>query len=77
MEEIEKRSICKNPWCKATFIYKCEEAPIHCYKCQSFDSELSDGVSWIDRQYEGDRHDGLPHPISINVQKYIDQKKSW
>jgi hypothetical protein len=71
MEEIDKRrTVCRNPWCKATFEYKSEETPMTCPKCNSFDTELSGGVTWTDRNYEGPRFDGMPHQISINVKKY-------
>lgn len=49
--------------------------PTQCPKCRSFNDELSGGVTWADKRYEGSRIDGLPHPISINVSKYTDRKK--
>jgi hypothetical protein len=91
MEEF--RSVCKNPWCKAHFIYhecdmvllvsdkrtsKIDEVlnesakipPSTCNKCKSFDSELSGGVEWKDREYEGSRFDGMPHRISYKVTNF-------
>lgn len=79
MEEL--RSICKNPWCKAIFIYTeldmisvkgSDEKlkPKTCSKCRSFDSDLSGGVTWEDREYEGDRDDNKPHHIKYNVTNY-------
>jgi hypothetical protein len=91
MEEL--KSICKNPWCKATFIYtendmvivkddkrssKIDEVlnevnkvvPKVCHKCKSFDSELSGGVTWEDREYEGDRVDDKPHQIRYKVTNF-------
>lgn len=72
-----KQSMCKNPWCKAHFYYESEEAPDNCYKCQSFDDDLSGGVTWSDKKYEGSRYDGQAHPISVNVKRSIEQRKSW
>ncbi len=70
MEE-EKKAICKNPWCKATFFYNEESAPEFCKKCESFNNELSGGVSWTTKNYEGSRYDGMPHLTSIKVNKYF------
>lgn len=87
-------SVCRNPWCKATFFYTEEdmitpknenirngkidvilnemekEPPMHCKKCQSFDKELSGGSSWVDKEYEGSRFDGMPHQIKYKVTNY-------
>ncbi len=49
--------------------------PQVCPKCRSFDTELSGGVTWTEKKYEGKRFDGLPHPISVNVSKYTDRKR--
>lgn len=91
MEEL--KSVCKNPWCKATFYYKEEDMiienkdsrefkidgilnevkklpPEQCHKCKSFDKDLSGGVEWKDREYEGSRFDGLPHQITYKITKY-------
>lgn len=73
----EKKSVCKNPWCKSTFIYTIEEAPHQCWKCQSYNDELSAGVTWTEKTYEGSRFDGQAHPISINIQKSGEQKRLW
>jgi ribosomal protein L37AE/L43A len=64
-------AICKNPWCKATFKYEGENQPTCCPKCDSFNKELSGGVVWKDKTYEGSRFDGGAHRVSINVKKYI------
>ena len=48
--------------------------PSQCPKCKSFNDELSGGVSWNEKRYEGSRIDGLAHPISVNVSKYTDRK---
>lgn len=94
MEEL--KSICKNPWCKAIFIYtendmtilknnkivtKINEVltdddeiskipPKTCNKCKSFNNELSGGVTWKDREYEGDRFDNKPHQMQYKVTNY-------
>lgn len=88
-----ERTVCKNPWCKATFEYKEEDMieaekdireakidsvldevkkipPPQCPKCKSFNSELSAGVEWKEKTYEGSRFDGLPHQIQIKVNRY-------
>jgi hypothetical protein len=49
--------------------------PMECPKCKSFDKELSGGVTWTEKKYEGSRIDGSSGPISINVSRYIDTKK--
>ena len=69
MDDI-KRTVCRNPWCKATFEYKSVEIPRTCPKCHSFDKELSGGVTWSDREYEGPKFDGMPHRTSININRY-------
>ncbi len=77
MEEL--KTVCKNPWCKGTFFYKEEEMtvvgdekfpPKHCKKCQSFEKDLSGGIEWKDKEYEGDRFDGMPHQIRYKVTNY-------
>jgi hypothetical protein len=55
---MENKAICQSPWCKAPFIYTEKDMidgkrPKTCKKCQSFDTELSDGVSWLDKKYAG------------------------
>ena len=91
MEKL--RTVCKNPWCKATFFYTEEDMivvtdgtrsskingildevqktpPSQCNKCRSFNSELSGGVEWKDKEYEGSRFDGTPHQFSYKVTNY-------
>ena len=71
-------SVCSNPWCKAHFSYtelnfiKTDDGMIHpkqCQKCRSFDKELSVGVEWKDRTYEGSIDTG-PHEIKYKVTNY-------
>lgn len=68
--------ICCNPWCKALFEYslpegsKEEDSPVQCPKCKSFDSELSGGVTWNTKEYEGGRFDGMPHQIRYRITNY-------
>lgn len=66
-----KRAVCQNPWCKATFEFTEEAKPIVCPKCKSFDKDLSGGVTWADKKYEGPMFDGMPHQIKIDVKKYL------
>ena len=77
MEEF--REVCQNPWCKATFFYnendfiKSEGELIHprqCKKCRSFNNEMSGGVEWKDKTYEGGRFDGMSHQISYKVTNF-------
>ncbi len=65
--------VCSNPWCKGIFNYSISEngdIPKVCPKCQSFDNELSGGVTWKEKQYEGSRWDG-PHQMSYKIKKYF------
>lgn len=74
MEEF--RTVCSNPWCKATFIFTENDVkdgvqPTKCDKCNSFNNELSAGVTWSDKKYEGDRFDGMPHQMTYKVRNFI------
>ena len=44
--------------------------PRVCPKCKSFDTELSGGVNWTDKEYEGSRFDGTPHQLKYKVTNY-------
>jgi len=44
--------------------------PSVCPKCKSFDTELSGGVNWKTKEYEGPRFDGMPHEIKYKVTNY-------
>jgi hypothetical protein len=44
--------------------------PSQCPKCRSFNSELSAGVEWKDKEYEGSRFDGMPHQLKYKVTNY-------
>lgn len=71
MEEIT--AICNNPWCKAHFSYipnEGVERQVVCNKCKSFNNELSGGVTWVEKTYEGDRFDGMPHEFSYKIKNY-------
>jgi len=64
------RAICQNKWCKAPFEKSEEEDQKNvCPKCKSMASDLSGGVEWIDKNYEGSRWDGLPHQLQIKVNR--------
>lgn len=72
-------AICKSPWCKVHFEYEESDVlvsgdlrtiPSTCPKCKSFDSELSGGVTWVDKEYEGSRFDGVPHQIRYKVTNF-------
>lgn len=73
------KSVCRNPWCKSTFLYKEEEMitdgdekypPKQCQKCKSFESELSAGIEWTDKTYEGSRIDSSIHQIKYRVTNF-------
>jgi hypothetical protein len=72
-------SICSNPWCKAPYSYTENDfymiegvltEPKTCKKCFSFSNELSGGVEWIDKSYDGNRFDNEPHQIRYKVTNY-------
>lgn len=74
------RKVCSNPWCKATFIFTENDftefngkmvEPSVCQKCKSFDSELSGGVTWEDKEYEGDRYDPIPHKFTYKIKNFF------
>ncbi len=66
-----KKTVCQNPWCKATFEFKEDVTPQICNKCKSFDRDLSGGITWTEKKYEGSRFDDTPHQIKIDVRKYL------
>jgi hypothetical protein len=78
MEEL--KSVCNSPWCKATFIFSEQDMetdekgnkipPITCNKCKSFNNDLSAGVEWKDKEYEGSRFDSTPHEIKYRVTNF-------
>jgi hypothetical protein len=68
--------ICNNPWCKVGFELteiesNSDNHPKVCPKCRSFDNELSGGVSWVEKKYEGSRNDGLPHQVNFKINKFF------
>lgn len=71
--------ICENPWCKGGFNYTSndiqvidgeEVRPKQCPKCISFSTELSGGVTWTDKNYEGSIYDDGPHQIKYRVTNF-------
>ena len=44
--------------------------PSVCPKCKSFETELSNGIEWKNKEYEGSRFDGMPHQIRYKVTNY-------
>lgn len=76
---MERKSICSNPWCKGTFTFNDNdlinvdgvlEEPKQCKKCLSFSNDLSGGVTWQERQYEGDKYTNEPHQIKYRVTNF-------
>lgn len=72
-------AICKNPWCKAKFYFNEDELvnlegkleiPKECKKCLSFNNELSSGVTWQDREYEGERYTNETHQIRYKITNF-------
>jgi hypothetical protein len=74
-------AICQNPWCKAIFFYSENDMttikgsddkikPKSCNKCKSFNGDMSAGVVWEDRHYDGDRLDNKPHQIKYRVTNF-------
>ena len=45
-------------------------SPKECPKCRSFATELSGGVEWNTREYEGSRFDGMSHEMKYKVTNY-------
>lgn len=77
---MEMSTVCKNPWCKGTFFYEEHEMvqisedekspPSQCKKCRSFNTELSGGVEWKDKEYPNeDLYRGY-HKISYKVTNF-------
>lgn len=67
--------ICSNLWCKALFVFTDDDIvndvqPNVCDKCKSFDKELSGGVSWVEKKYEGDRFDVNPHQMNDKISNF-------
>lgn len=62
--------VCSNKWCKSHYESPedCEEKI--CPKCRSLDFEMSGGITWTDKNYEGSRYDDSPHQIDIKVTRY-------
>ena len=70
-----EEAICKNKWCKAPFKVRDKDIkivnnkkiiPKQCPKCKSFNDDLSDGVEWEDKEYEGNPWKGVQE-IKHNV----------
>lgn len=70
-------AICDMPWCKATFQYQGDKKPDSCPKCRSFNNDLSGGVVWVEKKYEGSRIDGMSHLIDIKVERAGEKRKIW
>lgn len=70
--------VCRNPWCKAQFRFDDKDLkevdgkkvyPKQCNKCKSFNDDLSGGVTWEDKKYEGDPWKG-EQEIKYNIKNY-------
>lgn len=78
MEKL--KSVCKNPWCKSHFFYTEKDMyvvdgikmpPKERNKCKIFSVEMSNGVTWKDKEYENDRFDVMPYRIRYKMNKYF------
>lgn len=84
MEKSEiSEFICSNKWCKAKYTMEkkkyYEEGIRTCDKCRSFETELSDGVSFDNKKYSGERFDNKPHQTEFKFSDYMKGKwgKKW
>jgi len=69
-----KKMLCSNPWCKATCDVNEDYESKECPKCLSFGNDMSGGVTWTEKKYEGSRFDGHAHQIDIKVQRAFENK---
>ena len=67
--------ICSNPWCKATVTVDDNYDSTQCTKCRSFDENLSGGVTWTEKKYEGPRFDGQAHQIDVKIERAFEKNK--
>ena len=44
--------------------------PTICPKCKSLETEMSGGVEWKTKEFEGSRFDNMPHEIKYKVTNY-------
>lgn len=44
--------------------------PKICLKCKSLETEMSGGVEWKTKEFEGSRFDNMPHEIKYKVTNY-------
>lgn len=80
LQKVTKLALCRNPWCKAQFrvnIYPGEPLPKVCNKCKDFDENLSNGVTFTEKKYEGNRNDGNTHEVKIDVNDYNERGSIW
>jgi hypothetical protein len=68
------RDICSNKWCRATYEFEGDDAPGFCQKCNSFNNELSNGVSWNEKTYSTPLYDGQTHQSTIISKDMTDGK---
>lgn len=68
--ESEMISVKTDPRAKSNDGEQEKLPPRECPKCRSFNNELSGGVEWKDKSYEGDRYDDRPHQIKYKVTNF-------
>ena len=66
------KGICKNKWCRATYLFEGDIPPGECPKCKSFHKDMSAGVTWTDKVYNEPRNDGKAHHTAFKT-KYSGQ----
>ena len=59
------KGICKNKWCRASYEFEGEMPPGECPNCKSFNKDTSGGVSWVDKNYNDPKYDGM-HSYDIS-----------
>ena len=69
-----KRDVCSNKWCRATYEFEGEDAPGFCQKCNSFNNQLSGGVTWQDRNYNEPLYDGKEHRSTMIINDHMNGK---
>ncbi len=62
---MQNKGICKNKWCRATFFYDGAEQPEQCYKCKSFDQDVSAGVTWAEKSFPSEAKPPINHQIKV------------
>ena len=71
---METILVCSNKWCKSKFEFVVTdgcEYPSQCPKCSSFESELSTGITWVDKQFADDPETNVPMRFIHKITKFL------